>query len=82
MEIYINGRLIRFTIVVIVLYVNSLWQQLAKLQSLIVEGQYVDPLQSACNLKVTLLDQLTMNAHDRNIVRDCFYQPRQLRSVQ
>ena len=58
-------------------------QQLAKLRSqpLIVGGQNIVPVQSARNLGVILDDHLTMDAHAKNIVRGCFYQLRQLRSV-
>ena len=59
-------------------------QQLSKLSSqpLAVGGQDVVPVHSARNLGLILDDQLTMDAHARNIVRSCFYQLRQLRSVQ
>ena len=59
-------------------------QQLSKLSSqpLAVGGQDVAPVHSARNLGLILDDQLTMDAHARNIVRSCFYQLRQLRSVQ
>lgn len=58
-------------------------QQLAKLriQPLVVGGQNIVPVQSARNLGVILDDQLTMDAHAKNIVRGCLYQLRQLRSV-
>jgi len=58
--------------------------QLTKLssQSLAVGDQCVVPVHSARNLGLILDDQLTMDAHARNIVKSCFYQLRQLRSVQ
>lgn len=59
-------------------------QQLAKItrQPLTVGGQVIAPVQLARNLGVILDDQLKMDAHARSIVRSCFYQLRQLRSVQ
>ena len=58
-------------------------QQLSKLdpQSLLVGGQQVTPQHSARNLGVLIDDQLTMDTHAKSIVRSCFYQLRQLRSV-
>ena len=58
--------------------------QLTKLssRSLAVGDKCVVPVHSARNLGLILDDQLTMDAHARNIVKSCFYQLRQLRSVQ
>ena len=58
-------------------------QQLDRISKLplTVGGQVVTPVQSARNLGVILDDQLKMDAHARSIVKSCFYQLRQLRSV-
>jgi len=58
-------------------------QQLAKLRSvpLLMKGQLIAPLDKVRDLGVILDSELSMDAHARNVVRSCFYQLRQLRSV-
>jgi hypothetical protein len=58
-------------------------QQLSKISSqpLAVGGQNVTPVHSVRDLGVILDSQLTLDTHARNVVRSCFYQLRQLRSV-
>ena len=59
-------------------------QQLAKIirQPLTEGDQVITPVHSAHNLGVIFDDQLKMDAHARSVVKSCFYQLRQLRSVQ
>ena len=58
-------------------------QQLAKitLSPLPLKGQLLTPLQKIRDLGVIFDGELRMNAHAGNVVRTCFYQLRQLRSV-
>jgi hypothetical protein len=59
-------------------------QQLSKLSSqpLAVGSQHITPVHCARDLGVILDDKLTLDAHARNVARSCFYQLRQLRTVQ
>ncbi len=59
-------------------------QQLAKInrKPVLVGGKDISPAHSVRDLGVVLDDQLTMDVHARGVVRSCFYQLRQLRSVQ
>ena len=59
-------------------------QQLLKVsnQPLLVDGQPVTPVKSARNLCVLVDGELTMDVHVSAVVKGCFYQLRQLRSVQ
>ena len=43
--------------------------------------QTINPVDKVRDLGVTIDDELTMDAHVANVVRSCFYQLRQLRSV-
>ena len=47
-----------------------------------VGGVQIAPLDMARNLGVLLDDELTMASHVNSVVRGCFFQLRQLRSVQ
>ena len=47
-----------------------------------VGGVQIAPLDMVRNLGVLLDDELTMASHVNSVVRRCFFQPRQLRSVQ
>src|SRR5208282_5418787 len=59
------------------------WQQLRKInrQPLDVGGVCVAPVNKVRDLGVMIDDELTMTAHINHVVRGCFYQLRQLRSV-
>ena len=58
-------------------------QQLAKVdRSLTVGGVQIAPLDMVRNLGVLLDDELTMASHVNSVVRGCFFQLRQLQSVQ
>ena len=59
-------------------------QQLAKVdrRPLMVGGVQIAPLDMVRNLGVLLDDELTMAGHVNSVVRGCFFQLRQLRSVQ
>jgi len=58
-------------------------QQLAKVTvlPLLVKDQIITPLDKVRDLGVIIDGELTMERHVRNVVRSCFYQLRQLRSV-
>ena len=58
-------------------------QQLAKItrQPLDVGGSPVTPVNKVRDLGVMVDDELTMTVHVNHVVRSCFYQLRQLRSV-
>ena len=58
-------------------------QQLSKIDNepLHVGGQLLSPSNSARSLGVVIDGQLTMDKHAKNVVKNCFYQLRQLRSV-
>ena len=59
-------------------------QQLSKVdrRPLMVSGVQIAPLDMVRNLGVLLDDELTMASHVNSVVRGCFFQLRQLRSVQ
>ena len=58
-------------------------QQLSKVVAtpLQVKDQLLQPTDTVRDLGVFIDSQLTMEAHIRNVVRSCFYQLRQLRSI-
>jgi len=58
-------------------------QQLAKVipSPLLINGQFITPLNKVRDLGVIIDSELSMDAQTRNVARSCFYQLRQLRSV-
>ena len=51
------------------------------MQELSIGGAAVPPVDTARDLGVTLDAQLTLDKHVDSVVRSCFYQLRQLRSI-
>jgi len=58
-------------------------QQLAKLNSepLQLKGELIMPLKKVCDLSVVIAVKLNIDAHARNVIRSCFYQLQQLRTI-
>jgi len=58
-------------------------QQLAKVtvSPLQVKDQLITPLDKVRDLGIIIDGELSMDQHVRNVIRDCFYQLRQLQSV-
>ena len=70
-------------------FVEFIWlgtrQQLAKLNSEATTAELIMPLEKVRewrrDLDVVIGGELNMDAHARNVVRSCFYQLRQLRTI-
>ena len=58
-----------------------MWEAGINITLLRIGRQTINPVDKVRDLGVTIDDDLTMDAHVANVVRSCFYQLRQLRSV-
>ena len=58
-------------------------QRLAKISkdNLVIQGAEISPLDSVRNLGVVIDSKLTMESHVNSVVKGCFFQLRQLRSI-